>query len=83
MLATISLAALFALGVLKFPVWLIAPLAVLNTFLGMHHRPGRAEMLWHRGGYGFVLLTTLPRQLTLAAFLFFVGFGIRAAWDSM
>jgi hypothetical protein len=59
-LGTVSLAGLLAIGAYALPAWLIIPMAVANTFIGMHFPPEKAAMARARGLYTRILLTSFP-----------------------
>jgi hypothetical protein len=75
-IGTLSLIALIALGFMQYSTWFAVPLAVVNTFIGMHTPPERVERLREMGeSYWGSLLSSLPLQALLAAVLYGLGFG--------
>ncbi|WP_430448714.1 hypothetical protein [Rhodophyticola sp.] len=74
MLGTVSLVALFVLGLLSMSPWLIIPFAVVNAFIGVHFPAGKADMLRERGTYWQVLLSSLPLQAVFAGGVFGIGY---------
>jgi hypothetical protein len=76
MLGTISLIALFVLGFMAMPWWLVVPFAVINTFIGAHFPAGKAQMFQERGQYWQLVLSSLPLQAVFAAIVFGIGYGV-------
>lgn len=75
-LGTFSLVGLVAIGAYALPAWLIIPMAVANTFIGMHFPPEKAAMARARGLYTRILLSSFPLQAAFAALFYGIGRGI-------
>ncbi len=75
MLGTLSLGAAAALGFFHVPVWWIAPLMILNNFIGMHAPPERMERLREMGAsyWGF-FFANLPLISLLTGAVYGVGY---------
>jgi|MesohylFT_1024984.scaffolds.fasta_scaffold500162_2 hypothetical protein len=75
-LGTASLLVLVVVGVCALPAWLIIPMAVGNTFIGMHFPAEKAAIARARGLYTRILLSSFPLQLVFAALFYGVGRGV-------
>lgn len=75
-LGTVSLVALVAIGAYEQSAWLIVPIAIVNTFMGMHYPAEKAAIAKARGFYFRVLIGSFPIQLGFAALLYGIGRGI-------
>jgi hypothetical protein len=75
-LGTVSLVSLVAIGAYALPAWLIIPMAVANTFIGMHFPAEKAAMARAGGVYTRILLSSFPLQLAFAALCYGIGWGM-------
>ena len=75
-LGTFSLVGLVVVGAHALTAWLVIPLAVMNTFIGMHFPAERAQMAKERGTYSQALLLSFPLQLVFAAAFYGIGQGL-------
>ena len=79
MLGTVTLIALLGLGYISFSLWILVPAAIINGFIGLHSRPGKASMLQSRNMYWRAFFQSLPLQAILAAIVYGMGYGLRLA----
>jgi hypothetical protein len=75
-LGTASLVGLVIIGAYALPIWLLIPLIIMNTFIGMHFPAEKAQMAKERGYIYRVLLSSIPLQLAVAAACYGIGRGI-------
>lgn len=75
-LGTVSLVALVAIGAYEQSAWFIVPIAILNTFIGLHYPVEKAAIAKAQGLYIRVLIGSFPLQLGFAALLYGIGRGI-------
>lgn len=76
MLGTLSLIALFALGLWQYSFLVLFPFSVVNGFIGLHFPEGKAAVLAERGQYWSSFLFSLPLQLLFCSIVFGIGYGI-------
>lgn len=75
-LGSVTLLALVVLGYLSLSYFWIVPLAVINTFIGMHFPSGKANLAKSRGLYFRSLISSFPLQLLFAAVFYGLGYGL-------
>jgi hypothetical protein len=77
-LGSVSLVLLVIMGAYALTAWLVLPLAVMISLIGMHFPPEKAKMAKDRGIYTKALISSFPIQLAFAALFF--GFGRAIGW---
>lgn len=81
MLGTVLLIGIVICGYLHFSPWILVPVTIAAAFIGMHFRPGKAQMARERGIDWQSILYSLPLQGALLAILFGAGWGASALLD--
>lgn len=77
MLGTLSLIAIVVCGAFKVTPFVLPFFVIINSFIGLHYPPGKAEMLRELGTYWKVFWGALPLHAVLSAVLYLVPYGIR------